>query len=201
MDVSLNTDEKTSYISIEELKSVGVTASDVAKLVEAGYNTVQSLAFAPRKELLEVKGFSDIKVDKIIKEAAKLVPMGFTSVTEVYAKRAEVCYISTGSSELDKLLHGGIESGSITEVFGEFRTGKTQLCHALAVTCQLPVQNGGGAGKCIYIDTEGTFRPERLIPLEKSQVITTYQMLVDNYQFHQSHCALHFLFHPHLRQY
>lgn len=165
MDVSLNTDEKTSYISIEELKTVGVTASDVAKLMEAGYNTVQSLAFAPRKELLEVKGFSDVKVDKIIKEAAKLVPMGFTSATEIYAKRSEVCYLSTGSSELDKLLNGGIESGSITEVFGEFRTGKTQLCHTLAVTCQLPVENGGGGGKCIYIDTEGTFRPERLIPI------------------------------------
>lgn len=166
MDISLNNlEEKSSYISIEELKSVGVTASDVAKLVEAGYNTVQSLAFAPRKELLEIKGFSDVKVDKLIKEAAKLVPMGFSSATEYHAKRAEVCYISTGSTELDKLLHGGIESGSITEIFGEFRTGKTQLCHTIAVTCQLPLENGGGGGKCLYIDTEGTFRTERLIPI------------------------------------
>jgi DNA repair protein RAD51 len=165
MEVSLNAEENTKCISIEELKNVGISASDVAKLSEAGYNTVQSLAFAPRKELLEVKGFSDVKVDKIMKEAAKLVPMGFTSAIEVHAKRSEVCYISTGSSEFDKLLNGGIESGSITEVFGEFRTGKTQLCHTIAVTCQLPVENGGGAGKCIYIDTEGTFRPERLIPI------------------------------------
>lgn len=164
-EVSLHMDERLSHIPIEELKSVGVSASDVAKLSEAGYNTVQSLAFAPRKELLEVKGFSDAKVDKVIKEAAKLVPMGFISATDYHAKRGEVCYISTGSTELDKLLHGGIESGSITEIFGEFRTGKTQLCHTIAVTCQLPVENGGGNGKCLYIDTEGTFRTERFIPI------------------------------------
>lgn len=89
--------------------------------------------------------------------------MGFTTATEFHQRRAEIVYITTGSQELDKLLGGGLETGSITEVFGEFRTGKTQLCHTLAVTCQLPVENGGGAGKCLYIDTEGTFRPERLV--------------------------------------
>ena len=57
---------------------------------------------------------------------------------------------------------GGVETGSITEIYGEYRCGKTQLCHTLAVTCQLPVEHGGGEGKAMYIDTEGTFRPERL---------------------------------------
>ena len=71
--------------------------------------------------------------------------------------------VTTGSKELDKLLQGGIETGSITELFGEFRTGKSQLCHTLAVTCQLPIDMGGAEGKCLYIDTEGTFRPERLL--------------------------------------
>ena len=70
--------------------------------------------------------------------------------------------ISTGSSELDNLLGGGIESGGITELFGEFRTGKTQLCLTLCVTCQLPREQSGGEGKALYIDTEGSFRPERL---------------------------------------
>lgn len=63
----------------------------------------------------------------------------------------------------NSLLVGGIETGSITELFGEFRTGKTQLCHTMAVTCQLPIDLGGAEGKCIYVDTEGTFRPERLL--------------------------------------
>lgn len=89
--------------------------------------------------------------------------MGFTTATEFHQKRSEIIQLTSGSRELDKLLGGGIETGSITEVFGEFRTGKTQLCHTLAVTCQLPVSQGGGEGKCLYIDTEGTFRPERLL--------------------------------------
>jgi len=164
-EVELHKEEQATCIPIGELKAVGVSATEIAKLEEAGYNTVQSLAFAPRKELLEIKGFSDIKVDKLIKEAAKLIPMGFISAALYHQKRAEVCYISSGSTELDKLLNGGIESGSITEVFGEFRSGKTQLCHTLAVTCQLPLERGGGGGKCLYIDTEGTFRTERLGPI------------------------------------
>ena len=60
---------------------------------------------------------------------------------------------------------GGMETGSITELFGEFRTGKTQLCHTLCVTCQLPMDQGGGEGKAMYIDTEGTFRPQRLVEI------------------------------------
>lgn len=64
--------------------------------------------------------------------------------------------ISTGSKAFDTLLGGGIESMSITEVFGEFRTGKTQIAHTLVVTSQLPSEMGGGNGKVVYIDTEGT---------------------------------------------
>ena len=58
-----------------------------------------------------------------------------------------------------------METGSITELFGEFRTGKTQLCHTLCVTCQLPLDSGGGEGKALFVDTEGTFRPERLVAI------------------------------------
>ena len=58
-----------------------------------------------------------------------------------------------------------MESGSITELFGEFRTGKTQLCHTLCVTCQMPISEGGGGGMAMYIDTEGTFKPERIIQI------------------------------------
>lgn len=70
-------------------------------------------------------------------EAYKLIPMGFTTASEFHMKRSEIIQLTTGSKELDKLLQGGIETGSITELFGEFRTGKTQLCHQLAVTCQV----------------------------------------------------------------
>lgn len=88
--------------------------------------------------------------------------MGIVTATSIYLKRQELITLTTGSRKLNELLGGGIETGSITEMFGEFRTGKTQLCHTLAVTCQLPISQGGAEGKCLYIDTEGTFRPERL---------------------------------------
>jgi len=71
-------------------------------------------------------------------------------------------FFSTGSSDLDDLLKGGFETGSITELYGEFRTGKSALCHTACVTCQLPTSQGGAEGKAIYIDTEGCFRPERI---------------------------------------
>lgn len=141
----------------------GITSGDLKKLGEAGFHTVESVAFAPKKQLIAIKGISEAKADKIILEASKLVPLGFTTATEYHQKRSEIIQLTTGSKELDKLLGGGIETGSITELFGEFRTGKTQLCHTLAVTCQLPVSQNGGEGKCLYIDTEGTFRPERLL--------------------------------------
>eukprot|EP00966_Prymnesium_polylepis_P190051 4404311-Prymnesium_polylepis.1 len=91
--------------------------------------------------------------------------MGFTTATEVHMQRQDICHLTTGGKELDGLLKGGIETGSITEIFGEFRTGKTQLCHTLCVTCQLPMEQGGAEGKAMYIDTEGTFRPERLVEI------------------------------------
>lgn len=156
-------DENLGPQLVSRLESHGISASDVKKLEDAGFFTIESVAFAPKKNLLAIKGISEAKADKIMAEAIKLVPMGFTTATEFHQKRSEIIQITTGSKELDKLLNSGIETGSITEMFGEFRTGKTQLCHTLAVTCQLPIDAGGGEGKCLYIDTEGTFRPERLL--------------------------------------
>lgn len=71
-----------------------------------------------------------------------LVNTGFTTAMEIQTRRNEMIYITTGSKELDKILGGGIETGSITELFGEFRTGKSQLCHTLAVSCQVKKKRG-----------------------------------------------------------
>jgi DNA repair protein RAD51 len=162
-DLEGNLNTSMGPLPIATLEQHGIAAADVRKLVESGYFTVESVAFTPKKHLLLIKGISEAKADKIIGEAAKLVPLGFTTASEVHQKRSEIVKITSGSKELDKLLGGGIETGSVTEIFGEFRTGKTQICHNLAVTCQLHIEQGGGAGKCLYIDTEGTFRPERLL--------------------------------------
>jgi len=152
-------------IPITKLEGNGIVAGDIKRLKESGYNTVESVAFATRRSLMSIKGISENKADKIIEQAAKLVPMGFTTATAFNSARSDIIQISTGSKNLDKLLDGGIETGSITELFGEFRTGKTQLCHQLCVTCQLPFDQGGGEGKALYIDTEGTFRPERCLAI------------------------------------
>ncbi|XP_066355417.1 DNA repair protein RAD51 homolog B isoform X2 [Miscanthus floridulus] len=150
---------------IEQLQASGIAALDVKKLKDAGLCTVESVAYSPRKDLLQIKGISEAKVDKIIEAASKLVPLGFTSASQLHAQRLEIIQLTTGSRELDQILDGGIETGSITEIYGEFRSGKTQLCHTLCVTCQLPLDQGGGEGKALYIDAEGTFRPQRLLQI------------------------------------
>ncbi|XP_022090666.1 DNA repair protein RAD51 homolog A [Acanthaster planci] len=177
-------------LMIGRLESQGISANDVKKLEEAGLHTVESVAYATKKELCNIKGISEAKADKILNEAMKLVPMGFTTATQFHQQRAEIIQITTGSKELDKLLQGGIETGSITEMFGEFRTGKTQLCHTLAVTCQLPIDSGGGEGKCLYIDTEGTFRPERLIAVAERYNLSSSDVL-DNVAYARAYNSDH----------
>ncbi|KAI1719415.1 rad51 domain-containing protein [Ditylenchus destructor] len=158
-------DKPKGYMLISRLEQYGINPSDIKKLREAGYYTIESVARAPKKELLNVRGLSDVKVDKISDETHRIIPMGFTTATDVHVIRADKIYLKTGSRELDRLLGGGIETGSITEIIGEFRTGKSQLCHQLAVICQMPVDMGGTEGRCLWIDTEGTFRPERLLQM------------------------------------
>lgn len=67
---------------IEKLEGQGINSSDIKKLQEAGYYTVESVAFATMKKLIEVKGISEAKAQKIQQVANKLIPMGFTTVCE-----------------------------------------------------------------------------------------------------------------------
>mmetsp|Transcript_4415 Transcript_4415/g.8882 ORF Transcript_4415/g.8882 Transcript_4415/m.8882 type:complete len:344 (+) Transcript_4415:44-1075(+) len=153
---------QVSFQNLEVLMDQGIASSDIQKLNDAGYHTVESIAHATVRKLSEVKGISENKVNKLKDLCKALVPMDFKTAADALEDRKNVVQLTTGSVELDKLLEGGIETGSLTEAFGEFRTGKTQLCHTLCVTCQMAVTDGGAEGKAIYIDTEGTFRPERL---------------------------------------
>jgi len=120
---------------IKALEEKGINAGDVKKLEEAGLHTVEAIAFTPKKNLVTVKGLSENKVDKIIEAAQKIVNLGFQTASTFFEKRQSMVQLSSGSQSLDQLLGGGVETGSITEIFGEFRTGKTQLCHTLCVTC------------------------------------------------------------------
>ena len=130
-------EEQFGPLLVRVLEQHGIAANDCKKLQEAGFYTVESVVYAPRfegwksdlssywilfrKKLTDIKGISDQKADKIQMEAMKLVPTGFTTATEMHLKRSQIIQITTGSKELDKLLNGGFETGSITELFGEFR--------------------------------------------------------------------------------
>ena len=151
-----------NYQSLDMLQEQGVAVNDIQKLNDAGYHTMESVAHATIRKLSEVRGLSEAKVVKLKDIVKQMVPMDFKTAADALEDRKSLVTLTTGSTELDKLLEGGVETGSLTEVFGEFRTGKTQLCHTLCVTCQMPVSDGGAEGKAIYIDTEGTFRPQRL---------------------------------------
>ena len=108
---------------------------------------------------------------RAVSAAKSFVPFGFTTAQQVMEQRGELITITTGCDALNSILGGGLETGSITEMYGEFRCGKTQLCHTLCVTCQLPIDMGGGEGKALYIDTEGTFRPQRLVQIAERWVL------------------------------
>jgi len=158
-------ENQIEFHPIDMLQEGGINSSDIKKLIEAGYNSLESLSYNPKKNLVLIKGLSEAKIDKIIKVVEDILKYGIKPSSYALEERKKLVRITSGSKELDTLLGGGFESNSITELFGEFRTGKTQICHTLCVTCQLPRNEGGGEGKAIYIDTEGTFRPEKLAPI------------------------------------
>jgi len=173
-----NSDEKKPIRvkSISELPGVG--QSILNKLTEAGYTTLESLAVATPQDLSVAAGIPLSTAQRIIKEARAALDIRFKTALEVKKERMGVKKISTGSQALDGLLGGGIETRTMTEFFGEFGSGKTQICHQLSVNVQLPPEKGGLSGKAVYIDTEGTFRWERIeamakgIGLEADQVMS-----------------------------
>ncbi|KIH63467.1 meiotic recombinase Dmc1 [Ancylostoma duodenale] len=125
-------DEDADFFQdVEQLQNHGINMADIKKLQSVGICTVKGVMMTTKKRLAEIKGLSEAKVDKIKEAACKILKNGFVTALEVCARRKLCFKISTGSTEFDKLLGGGIESQSITEVFGEFRTGKTQLSHTL----------------------------------------------------------------------
>ncbi|KAG6428024.1 hypothetical protein SASPL_112272 [Salvia splendens] len=171
-------DEEDLFEAIDKLTAHGINAGDVKKLQDAGIYTCNGLMMHTKKNLTGIKGLSEAKVDKICEAVEKIVNFGFMTGSDALLKtdiklllamqRKSVVHITTGSQALDELLGGGIETSAITEAFGEFRSGKTQLAHTLCVSTQLPTNMKGGNGKVAYIDTEGTLncsRPDRIIPI------------------------------------
>ncbi|OWF55907.1 meiotic recombination protein DMC1/LIM15 homolog [Mizuhopecten yessoensis] len=155
-------DDESLFQDIDMLQNHGINVADIKKLKQAGICTIKGIQMTTKKRLCNIKGISEAKMEKIKEASGKLSDAGFLTALEYADKRKQVFRISTGSQEFDKLVGGGMESMAITEAFGEFRTGKTQLSHTLCVTTQLHGDNGYTGGKVMFIDTENTFRPDRL---------------------------------------
>ncbi|MFX0019002.1 MAG: DNA repair and recombination protein RadA [Promethearchaeota archaeon] len=147
----------------------GVGDATLKKLKEAGIISIRTLAVYPLSKLVEEAGIGEKTAQKIIKSAQEIEKMGFKSADIIWEKRKILKKLTTGSPNLDDLLGGGIETGSVTEVYGEYRTGKTQIAHQLCVNVQLAYEDGGLEGGALYIDSEGTFRPERIIQMASSR--------------------------------
>ena len=158
---------KDKIETIDELPGVGPATAE--KLREAGYSDIMSIAVASPKELSDAAELGDATASKIILKARKEADIGgFETGSSLLEKRSKVGRVTTGSKTFDELLGGGFETQSIVELFGEFGSSKTQIAHQLCVTVQLPEDPGGLNGHAFFIDTENTFRPERIIQMAEA---------------------------------
>ena len=158
---------KDDMDSINKLPGVGPAIAE--KLKDSGYIDPLSIAVASPSELADAAEIGENTASKIIINARKLADIGgFETGGTLLEKRSLVGHLSSGSKILDELMGGGFESQSIIELFGEFGSGKTQIAHQLCVNVQLPKDKGGLEGHCFYIDTENTFRPERIVQMAEA---------------------------------
>jgi len=160
-------ENKKSPKKLEDLPGIGkVTAEKIRK---AGYEDFRKIAAASPHEFSEVAEIGVETAKKTIAAARDALEMGFESADNILERRKNIVKITTGSTELDGLLGGGVETQAITEFYGKFSSGKSQMGFQLAVNVQLPRDQGGVDGACIFIDTESTFRPERIISMAKAK--------------------------------
>jgi DNA repair protein RadA len=152
------------YAFIEDIPGVGPATSQ--KLRDLGYHTVESLAMATAREL-EPVGVGEKKAFSIIEAARSAIGVNFIRADELLKMRKDVLRLTTGSQALDKIVDGGLETQTITEFYGEYGSGKSQMCHQLCVNIQLPPERGGLNGAALYVDTENTFRLERIVQMAK----------------------------------
>ena len=160
---------------IEDLPGIGSATAE--KLKESGYSEVLSIAVASPGELCDATGINEASARKVIQAARSMMEMGFESGTDLLERRKKVIKITTGSSAVDEILGGGFETGSIIEAYGAYGSSKTQIAHQLAVNAQLPLSKKGAEGTVVYIDTENTFRPERIIQFAEGMGIDSKKAL------------------------
>ena len=159
-------------LRLDSLEGVGPVTTK--KLTDAGIHNIMDLVVRGPVEVAEITGMDKETAEKIVNKARQqlveegLIAKDFVSATEIYKRRQDIGKISTGTNCLDLLFDGGVETQALTEVYGEFGSGKTQFCHTMCVNVQKPKEQGGQDGGVLYIDTENTFRPERIVSIAKA---------------------------------
>jgi DNA repair protein RadA len=163
-------------MKIEELPGVGPATAD--KLKEAGYTDLMAIAVESPKNLAEMAEIGEATANKIINLAKREADIGnFETGDVLLDRRKAIGKLTSRVKALDELLGGGFESQAITELYGEFGSGKTQIAHQLAVNVQLPFEQGGLEGHTLMIDTENTFRPERIVQIAQAAGIDPEEAL------------------------
>ena len=148
-------------MELEDLPGVGPAIAE--KLREAGLNSLEAIAVTSPAELVATVEIGEATAAKIINAAREAADIGgFETGDKILERRESIGKLTTGSKALDALLGGGLETRAMTEFYGEFGSGKTQIAHQLVVNVQLAPEEGGLSGSAIMIDTENTFRPERI---------------------------------------
>ncbi len=158
-------------------KIPGVGPKTAQKLKEAGFINLKAIAVASVTQLAEVAGLSETQAKKIINYAREALGFDFTTALDVFEEKQKRERITTGSKALDNLLGGGVEVRAITETYGPYGSGKTQLGFQLCVNVQLPKEEGGVEGQAIFIDTEGTFAPERIKMIAEARGLDPKEVL------------------------
>ncbi|WP_262178879.1 DNA repair and recombination protein RadA [Haloarcula laminariae] len=153
---------------LEDLPGVGPATAE--KLKDNGFDSYQGIAVASPSELSNTADIGESSASDIISAAREAADIGgFETGAAVLERREQIGKLSWGVDEVDELLGGGVETQSITEVYGEFGAGKSQVTHQLAVNVQLPAEHGGLEGSAIFVDSEDTFRPERIEQMVEGQ--------------------------------
>jgi DNA repair protein RadA len=150
---------------IEDIDGVGAKIAE--KLREIGYTDPMTIAVTSPRELASIAEIGEGQALKIINSVRRKMDIGFETADKVLQRKTEALKITTGSKALDKLLGGGIETQAITEVYGQFASGKSQLGFTLCVTTQLPPDKGGLGKNVLFVDTENTFAPSRIVQVAK----------------------------------
>ncbi len=168
-------------LDIQDIEGIGPTTAK--KLKEAGILSVMDLAVASSDELsVDINSSKEtaasyiIAAQRLLRES-HLLDKEFITADAALQKRKAMLRCSTGSTALDDLLLGGIETQAVTEFYGEFGSGKSQVCHTLCAIARQPIENGGLNSGVIYIDTEGTFRPERVEQIARARGLDAPEIL------------------------